>query len=112
MTELLVEFPSRDTASAAAPSTMSSSEAKAPRPVRFAPMSTLVLTPPVSREELATQWYTKPERDYQKAKLKHDVQRLSRTFAHTPMDSIGEQKLYECVGMEVRPPLVSHCHLQ
>ena len=113
MTELLVEFPSREVAAAAAPPPTSSCAAKPPpRLVRFAPMTTLILTPYVSREELATQWYTKPERDRQKAKLKDDVRRLSRTFALTPMDSIGEQRLYECVGMEVRvrpPSLVVVC---
>ena len=112
MTKLLVEFPNRGMASAAGPPTTSKSAAKAPRPVRFASMSSLTLTPPVSREELAARWYTKQERDYQKAKLKHDVRRLSRAFAQTPMDSIGEKKLYECVGMEVRLALVLRCHSQ
>lgn len=68
--------------------------------VCFAPRSLLAITEPVSEDEIEARWYSKPERDGLKQQLQHDVRRLVRTLSTTPMSSIYQEQLYECVGLE------------
>merc|ERR1711957_381907 len=63
--------------------------------------STLTITAPVPEECLTSLWYSKEEQDRQRRALKKDVRRVMRRLAMTPMASITQDELHECVGMEM-----------
>ena len=71
-----------------------------PRPrVSFSQISELALTP---RDKLESKWYTEEDcRTFNQALL-NDIHRLRNVLAAaTPDDTIAENDLYECVGIEI-----------
>jgi hypothetical protein len=114
---MIVDFPCRHSASVSVAPVHEphqqaiSSTVDVDRRVRFAATSLLSVTAPVSAEDLQAMWYSKEERGHQKETLKGAVRRLIRRLSTTPIASIHQEELYECIGMEVRRagPLSCNC---
>eukprot|EP00581_Thalassiosira_minuscula_P017996 CAMPEP_0183730968 /NCGR_PEP_ID=MMETSP0737-20130205/33984_1 /TAXON_ID=385413 /ORGANISM="Thalassiosira miniscula, Strain CCMP1093" /LENGTH=169 /DNA_ID=CAMNT_0025963575 /DNA_START=80 /DNA_END=589 /DNA_ORIENTATION=+ len=68
--------------------------------VRFAEMSTLVQTERATQDELKSRWHSKDDYAIMKLKFRADVQEMIMKLSTTPMDLVGDEDLYKCIGLE------------
>ena len=102
MAQLIVDFPRklRPMSESRPSKLMLSTPTPARRSVRFSETSVLTITDRATKEELQHCWYSKEERDGLRADLTRHLLQTRAKLATTPMSSIGQDDLYECIWME------------
>jgi len=70
------------------------------RSVRFAEMSELAIIEPSTVEELDEKWYSKQEYANMKHRYHTDAYLMWKKLSTTPVESVGKDDLFSCVGME------------
>lgn len=86
---------------AADPAAPAAREPQPPRrSVRFAETSHMTIVPYPSPSEARRRWYSEAERDALKLSTLRDLRRIARKLATTPLESIGTEELFLCIGVE------------
>ena len=105
---MIVDFPCdqkqrllRKSKALLSPSPESATRTKAKRSVCFSDTSRMTIIERASPEELKRRWYTKKDREAFGLQHKKDIRATLRKLANTPMQSISQDDLFACVGIEL-----------
>ena len=98
MTDLIVDFPCDQKQRLLR---KNKARTKTNRSVCFSHTSRMTIIERASPEELKRTWYTKKEREVFGLQHKKDIREALQKLANTPMQSISQDDLLGCVGIEL-----------
>ena len=97
---MIVDFPHKPRPTASGNAVQTSTATSGQRTVRFAEMSEIAVFGEAKEEELGLMWYSKAERSHFRWQLMQDAATQRRLLATISMDKLGDDDVYNMVGLE------------